>query len=232
MTERTESELGASTSNPDEPTFPERRKGKRPTRAEKGSWVGQHGLIDEVVENAPIWPENVPMYDAQGQAPFLFDMVNPVFEHYKEMKVVDPEAFDLLLSVGTVDDPPPREGSGKIVEWEINVVFDMNKHTGEPHPLNKKAKCRVYLRDLQREFNLSDGALQHIALICGPRYNPDKGLLTLTSEKYGEREENRLTIVEMLSELVKEGQRAYPSNTFKTDIDVIFEGREAQAITA
>jgi hypothetical protein len=64
------------------------------------------------------------------------------------------------------------------------------------------------------------------------RYNPDKGLLTLTSEKYGEREENRLTIVEMLSELVKEGQRAYPSNTFKTDIDVIFEGREAQAITA
>jgi hypothetical protein len=76
----------------------------------------------QVVENAPIWPENVPMYDAQGQAPFLFDMVNPVFEHYKEMKVVDPEAFDLLLSVGTVDDPPPREGSGKIVEWEINVV--------------------------------------------------------------------------------------------------------------
>jgi hypothetical protein len=54
VTERTESELGASTSNPDEPTFPERRKGKRPTRAEKGSWVGQHGLIDEVTPLCPL----------------------------------------------------------------------------------------------------------------------------------------------------------------------------------
>jgi hypothetical protein len=57
------------------------------------------------------------------------------------------------------------------LDTHVLQVFDMNKHTGEPHPLNKKAKCRVYLRDLQREFNLSDGALQHIALICGPRWD-------------------------------------------------------------
>ena len=43
------------------------------------------------------------------------------------------------------------------------------------------------------------------------RYNPNKGVLTLTSEKYHDREENRLHIVEMLHGLVAEGQRAYPA---------------------
>jgi hypothetical protein len=37
------------------------------------------------------------------------------------------------------------------------------------HPLNRKARCAVFLRDLQREAGLTDAALQHIALICGPR---------------------------------------------------------------
>jgi hypothetical protein len=37
------------------------------------------------------------------------------------------------------------------------------------HPLNKKARLRVYLRDLQEECGLTDAALQHMALICGPR---------------------------------------------------------------
>ena len=37
------------------------------------------------------------------------------------------------------------------------------------HPANRKAVCRVYLRDLQREMGLSDDALQHVALVCGPR---------------------------------------------------------------
>lgn len=49
-------------------------------------------------------------------------------------------------------------------------VFDSDPLSQEVHPLNKKAKCKVYLRDLQREFGLSDAALQYIALICGPRW--------------------------------------------------------------
>ncbi len=52
---------------------------------------------------------------------------------------------------------------------DVFQVFDMDPDTNEPHPLNKKVKCRVYLRDLQQEFNLSEGALQCIARICGPR---------------------------------------------------------------
>lgn len=40
------------------------------------------------------------------------------------------------------------------------------------HPMNKKVKCWVYLRDLQAETGLSDDAIRHIALIAGPRFNP------------------------------------------------------------
>jgi len=237
VTDRADSGQEASTSSrdpnvPEDSYWPERRKGKRPTRTEKGSWVGQTELLDELVDNAPIWPENVPMYDFQGQAPFLYELSNPVFLHYQTMKAADPEAFDALLEMGNVDDPPPRQGSAKILQWELNVVFEESKQTGEPHPLNKKVKCHVYLRDLQREFNLTDAALQHIALICGPRYNPNKGLLTLTSEKYREREENRLHVVEMLTGLVKEGQRAYPSDTFKEDLDYFADESAAEAATA
>lgn len=52
------------------------------------------------------------------------------------------------------------------------------------------------------------------------RYNPNKGILTLTSEKYRDREANRLHIAEMLNELVKEGQSMFPSANFKESIDL------------
>lgn len=51
----------------------------------------------------------------------------------------------------------------------VAQVFESGPLSGDAHPLNKKVKCRLYLRDLQTEFGLSDAALQHIALISGPR---------------------------------------------------------------
>jgi hypothetical protein len=42
------------------------------------------------------------------------------------------------------------------------------------------------------------------------RYNPKKGLLTLTSDKYPHREENRRELLDMLHALVGEGERAFP----------------------
>ena len=37
------------------------------------------------------------------------------------------------------------------------------------HPASRKAKLWVNLTDLQAETHLSDAAVQHIALVCGPR---------------------------------------------------------------
>ena len=46
--------------------------------------------------------------------------------------------------------------------------------------------------------------------LFGVRYNANKGLLTLVSEKYSMREENRRHIMEMLAQLVSEGHQAFP----------------------
>lgn len=47
-------------------------------------------------------------------------------------------------------------------------VLSHGSFTGE-HPVNRKAKCTVYLRDLQQQTGLTDEALQLIARVCGPR---------------------------------------------------------------
>ena len=57
----------------------------------------------------------------------------------------------------------------------------------------------------------ADDALQHIALVAGPRYNPNKGELTLTSRQYPHREANREHIMQMLYDLVDEGHRRHPN---------------------
>ena len=66
------------------------------------------------------------------------------------------------------------------------------------HPTNKKAKCHVYLRDLQYELGLSDAAIQYMARVAGPRYSARTGELTLTSERYPDREDNRRDTLDML----------------------------------
>ena len=74
-------------------------------------------------KDAPVWPSNVPIYDLQTQAPFLFDRFNPVFDDFNAMRERDPEAFgQLLLRCRTPEYPPPREGASKILQWEVNLV--------------------------------------------------------------------------------------------------------------
>ena len=48
-------------------------------------------------------------------------------------------------------------------------VLSHGNFTGN-HPVNRKAKCTVYLRDLQEQTSLTDEALQLVARVCGPRY--------------------------------------------------------------
>ena len=50
---------------------------------------------------------------------------------------------------------------------QVRMVLDTSGSWD--HPANRKAVCRVYLRDLQREMGLTDAALQHVARVCGPR---------------------------------------------------------------
>lgn len=81
-------------------------------------------------------------------------------------------SMHLALTPHTPAHPPPRPrlraaGAQPILRWHTRLI--MSPGVDEPHPANKKARCSVYLRDLQREADLSDAALQYIARICGPR---------------------------------------------------------------
>jgi len=95
-----------------------------------------------------------------------------------------------------------------IFRWEVQFVLDPG---GSHHPANRKVKMRVYLKELQREYQLSDDAIQHIIRICQNRYNPNKGELTLVSEKYAHREDNRRHIMETMASLIEEGHSKFPA---------------------
>lgn len=66
------------------------------------------------------------------------------------------------------EEEPPWLGARQILEWQLRTVFDTSS-SPEAHPANRKAICRVFLRELQQETGLSDDGLQHVALIAGPR---------------------------------------------------------------
>ncbi|CAL8470756.1 g10298 [Coccomyxa elongata] len=184
---------------------PDPRKGRRRTRAEKGSWAD--GVFQAQLDEAAVpVPEGIPIYDMRTDIPWHYEPRMKWAEMLERVAAADP---DILKTLQVEDYPAPYPGARSILHWETYMVL-MAGPDDLSHPINKKAKCWLYLRDLQEECGLTDAALEHIALVCGPRYNPQKGLLTLVSEKYPDREENRRDILDTIHSLVAEGERAFP----------------------
>jgi hypothetical protein len=104
---------------------------------------------------------------------------------------------------------PAAAGARRIIRWQIRHVFAVGVTEG--HPANRKVKAWVHLRELQREYGLTDDALRHIAAICGPRYNPGSGEVKLTADRYPHREANRAHILRIIDDLVAEGHRRHPA---------------------
>lgn len=48
------------------------------------------------------------------------------------------------------------------------------------------------------------------------RYNPNTGRLTLTEERYADREENQALIMDQIYALVEEGHRVHPAQEAAT----------------
>ena len=110
-----------------------------------------------------------------------------------------------------------------IFRWEVHHVLTKGDYE---HPKNKVVKMRVFIKELQRKYSLSDDAIQHIiqivehrsaslALYCSSRrndrYDPETGLMTLASQKYPKREDNRREVMRIVNELVKEGRTKFPA---------------------
>ena len=87
---------------------------------------------------------------------------------------------------------------------------------------------------------VNQGANQHCFRTCNPlhwfylylvfqtfRYNPNTGELTLVSEKYQYREDNRRHAMEMMTSLIDEGRRKFPN--LHADSSPPFQDQEDQS---
>ncbi|KAI3450139.1 hypothetical protein Pfo_006804 [Paulownia fortunei] len=97
------------------------------------------------------------------------------------------------------DDPP---GEGPILRWQTRVVFAPGGDAW--HPKNRKVKLAVTVKEL----GLSKHQFLRLRELAGKRYNPGKDELTITSERFEHREENRKDCLRTLFALIEEAGKA------------------------
>lgn len=127
---------------------------------------------------------------------------NMLMRHSKEIEEAGPPKFD-DISVEKkdvdVDDPP---GVGPVLRWQTRVVFVPGGDSW--HPKNRKAKLSVTVKEL----GLSKNQFRRLRELVGKRYNPGKDELTITSERFEHREENRKDCLRTLFGLIEEAGKA------------------------
>ncbi|KAL3156329.1 hypothetical protein ABBQ38_000647 [Trebouxia sp. C0009 RCD-2024] len=198
-------------------------RAKRLTRAERPQYLDNEDFEEELKESSILVEPDIPIYDLRQVLQKVGLPLEPQTPLFEKLQKMSPAEVEDLLNTDK-EEVAPFEGARRILNWEQRIVLSHGSFAGE-HPVNRKAKCTVYLRELQAQTGLTDEALQLIARVCGPRYEPKNGLLTLVSEKHGMREDNRRHIMEMLADLVLEGHQAFPSDSANVE-------QEEQAQTA
>ncbi|XP_058087118.1 uncharacterized protein LOC131234331 [Magnolia sinica] len=98
-----------------------------------------------------------------------------------------------------LDDPP---GEGPILRWQTRVVFAPGGDAW--HPKNRKVKLSVTVKEL----GLSKHAFRRLREVVGKRYHPGRDELTITSERFEHREENRKDCLRTLYSLIEDAGKA------------------------
>ncbi|KAJ8624652.1 hypothetical protein MRB53_033182 [Persea americana] len=98
-----------------------------------------------------------------------------------------------------LDDPP---GEGPILRWQTRCVFAPGGDAW--HPKNRKVKLSVTVKEL----GLSRHQFCRLRELVGKRYHPGKDELTITSERFEHREENRKDCLRTLFALIEEAGKA------------------------
>ncbi|KAL6578708.1 hypothetical protein OROMI_008924 [Orobanche minor] len=101
-----------------------------------------------------------------------------------------------------VEDPVDPPGEGPILRWRTRVVSAPGGDAW--HPKNRKVKLAVTVKEL----GLSKHQFLRLRELAGKRYNPGKDELTITSERYEHREENRKDCLRTLFALIEEAGKA------------------------
>ncbi|VAH64188.1 unnamed protein product [Triticum turgidum subsp. durum] len=98
-----------------------------------------------------------------------------------------------------LNDPP---GEGPVLRWESRIVFAPGGDAW--HPKNRKVKLSVTVKEL----GLSRHAFRRLREVVGKRYNSGKDELTIISERFDHREENRKDCLRTLYALVEDAMKA------------------------
>ncbi|KAL6281618.1 hypothetical protein ACE6H2_018499 [Prunus campanulata] len=125
-----------------------------------------------------------------------------VMEYVQKMEADGPPKFDETAvpdEKKDLDDPP---GEGPILRWQTRVVFAPGGDAW--HPKNRKVKLSVTVKEL----GLSKHQFRRLRELVGKRYNPGKDELTITSERFEHREENRKDCLRTLLSLIEEAGKA------------------------
>ncbi|KAA8541290.1 hypothetical protein F0562_025253 [Nyssa sinensis] len=124
-----------------------------------------------------------------------------VIECAKLMEAEGPPQFEDTVpdKKKDLDDPP---GEGPILRWQTRVVFAPGGDAW--HPKNRKVKLAVTVKEL----GLSKHQFFRLRELVGKRYNPGKDELTITSERFEHREENRKDCLRTLFSLIEEAGKA------------------------
>ncbi|KZV46526.1 hypothetical protein F511_10631 [Dorcoceras hygrometricum] len=125
-----------------------------------------------------------------------------VLECTKQMEAEESPQFDenaVPDNKKELDDPP---GEGPILRWQTRVVFAPGGDAW--HPKNRKVKLAVYVKEL----GLSKHQFLRLRELAGKRYNPGKDELTITSERFEHREENRKDCLRTLFALIEDAGKA------------------------
>jgi small subunit ribosomal protein S35 len=124
-----------------------------------------------------------------------------VMEYMKETEAEAVPKFDEVApdSKKDLDDPP---GEGPILRWQTRCVFAPGGDAW--HPKNRKVKLSVTVKEL----GLSKHQFRRMRELVGKRYHAGKDELTIISERYEHREENRKDCLRTLLNVIEEAGKA------------------------
>ena len=198
---------------------------KRLNRSQKGSY---EGMLTEIDSYPDFDPPGGNLYNVAdfGQRTietdqnFLDEWRADYMKHQKELWAAstgndvsgmsDEEFIEMYDAEFAVD---AEEEERRILTWEVVNVLEA---AGDgKHPLNRKVVLRVRLDALQGETGLSDEALEYIAEICGSRFDAKRREIRITCSRSGNREHNRQWCLKVLYDLIMEGNREYPSESYR-----------------
>ncbi|CAA7051361.1 unnamed protein product [Microthlaspi erraticum] len=143
-----------------------------------------------------------------------------VIQYGDQMEAEGPLKFDEADASDRntdLDDPP---GTGPILKWQSRIVFAPGGDAW--HPKNRKVKLSVTVKEL----GLSKHQARRLRELVGKRYNSGKDELTIISERFEHREENRKDCLRTLYGLIEE---AFKANKIAEDIRTAYVKQRLQA---